>query len=127
MRPPKILVVEDEFLVAAFLARALRMHGYEVVGPHATVAAALEAIADPDTILQGAVLDLALRAGETSIPIAAALAEREIPFTFLTGDDTLLQNMAVLPGGAPSVMIKPVSIAKLMKRVGSFAAPLVRH
>ncbi|MCB1342400.1 MAG: response regulator [Pseudooceanicola sp.] len=127
MTPASILLVEDEFLVAAFLARALRMHGYEVVGPHATVAAALEAIADPNVTLQGAVLDLALKAGETSIPIAAALAEREIPFTFLTGDDTLLQNMAALPGGSPPVMIKPVSLARLIKRVESFAAPVMRH
>ena len=83
----RILVVEDNLLTADAIHDLLETGGCEVVGPVATIAAALELIAR--TPLDGAVLDINL-AGELSFPVAAALIERDIPFLFLTGHDDLV-------------------------------------
>jgi CheY-like chemotaxis protein len=78
----RILVVEDEALVAMLVEDALLDAGALVIGPAATVAEAL-ALLDLETP-DAAVLDLNL-AGETSTPVADALALRGIPFVVATG------------------------------------------
>lgn len=78
----RILVVEDEALVAMLVEDALLDAGALVIGPAATVAEAL-ALLDLETP-DAAVLDLNL-AGETSTPVADALALRSIPFVVATG------------------------------------------
>jgi AmiR/NasT family two-component response regulator len=80
----RVLVVEDEFLIALDVEETLRDLGCEVVGPVATVAEAL-AIADP-VCCDVAVLDVRLVDGSTE-PLAVALKERGIPFVVLTGYD----------------------------------------
>ncbi len=78
----RILIVEDEALVAMLVEDALLDAGAEVVGPVATVAEAMSLLdtAAPDA----AVLDLNL-AGETSTPVADVLASRGVPFVVATG------------------------------------------
>jgi len=78
----KILVVEDEFLVALEVESALKRMGCSVVGPFGRLEKALEA-AGP-AALDGAVLDINL-GGEKVYPLAELLAERHVPFIFLTG------------------------------------------
>lgn len=78
----RILVVEDEALVAMLVEDALLDAGALVIGPAATVAEAL-ALLEHETP-DAAVLDLNL-AGETSTPVADALALRGIPFVVATG------------------------------------------
>jgi DNA-binding response OmpR family regulator len=81
----RILLIEDEFLVAAAVEATLDFMGYEVIGPVATVERALAALADgprPDA----AIVDLNLR-GEASLPVADELVRRKIPFVFATGYD----------------------------------------
>jgi CheY-like chemotaxis protein len=77
-----ILIVEDEVLLAYDLADLLEDLGHRIVGPGMSAAAALGLIADHT--VDFAVLDFNLRE-ETSAPVADALAERGIPFFFLTG------------------------------------------
>ena len=79
----RILVVEDEALIALDLARQLRGAGHEVVGPCRDGADALRRIAEAGP--EAAVLDYTLRGTETSEGIASDLADRGIPFAFLTG------------------------------------------
>ena len=71
----RILIVEDEALVAMLVEDALLDAGAEVIGPVATVAEALSLLdtASPDA----AVLDLNL-AGETSTPVADVLAAQGV-------------------------------------------------
>lgn len=78
----RVLVVEDEALVAMLVEDALLDAGAGVIGPAATVAEALACLEreTPDV----AVLDLNL-AGETSTPVADVLAARGIPFVVATG------------------------------------------
>ena len=78
----RVLVVEDEMLVAMSIEDMLLDLGHEVAG----IAARL----DPALALAGeAQLDLAILdvnlAGERSFPVAALLAGRGIPFLFATG------------------------------------------
>jgi DNA-binding response OmpR family regulator len=81
-KAPKILIVEDNALVAETIAEALIDSGYEVVGPAPTLSAGLELALGTD--LAGALLDIDL-AGRFCFPIATLLAERKVPFLFLTG------------------------------------------
>ena len=82
-----ILVVEDEYLVAADLARQISLDGSTVVGPAPTAAAALELLQTTANV-GGAVLDVRLGA-ETAFPIAEELRRRDIPFVFFTGYDDI--------------------------------------
>jgi CheY-like chemotaxis protein len=83
----RILVVEDSLLTADAIQDLLDASGCEVVGPVATVEAALDLVARET--LDGAVLDIKL-GGTLSFPVAAALIERDIPFLFLTGYEELM-------------------------------------
>lgn len=79
----RILLVEDEPLVAMAVEDALLSQGLTVIGPAATVAAALDFIAAGD--FDGALLDVNLR-GEKVDAVADALAALGIPFVFTTGE-----------------------------------------
>lgn len=78
----RVLVVEDEALVAMLVEDALLDAGASVIGPAATVAEALALLEQESP--EAAVLDLNL-AGETSTPVADALAARGVPFVVATG------------------------------------------
>jgi PAS domain S-box-containing protein len=78
----RILVVEDEALVALEIARLLVKAGFEVVGPARAVQQALDLI--ERTGCDSAVLDINL-GGETAEPIALELIERGTPFVTLSG------------------------------------------
>ncbi len=82
MAAMRILVVEDEFLIALDIAAALEQAGLAVVGPAGTVGDALHAIAAED--VHGALLDAHL-AGEPVGRVADALKARNIPFAFVSG------------------------------------------
>jgi len=81
----RILVVEDEYLIAQDVQYDLERAGATVLGPLASVEQALEMIARTDHI-DAAVLDVNL-GHDTSFPIAHALMIRSIPFLFATGYD----------------------------------------
>ena len=81
----RVLLVEDEYLLADELARAFRRAGAEVVGPASTLAQGL-ALAASLRRLDVAVLDVNL-GGEAVYPLADKLARRAVPFLFATGYD----------------------------------------
>jgi two-component sensor histidine kinase len=78
----RVLVVEDEMMVAWGLGDMLADLGCEVVGPAARVDQAL-AMIEAEAV-DAAVLDVNLD-GERSYPVADALAARGVPFVFSTG------------------------------------------
>ncbi|RDJ03219.1 response regulator [Rhizobium grahamii] len=80
----RILLVEDEYLIARDAEEQLRELGVEVVGPVANVGDALRIVDTDDEPLDGALLDIAIN-GQTVYPVAAFLAMRQIPFAFVTG------------------------------------------
>lgn len=78
----RILVVEDEALIAMEIAAALESAGFDVLGPAASVAGAMKLIEQAGC--EGAVLDINLGL-ETAEPIARQLASRGTPFVAITG------------------------------------------
>lgn len=78
----RVLVVEDEVLVAWLLQDMLAGFGCAVVGPAARVNEALAMIEAGG--IDAAVLDINLN-GQKSYPVADALAAGGIPFVFSTG------------------------------------------
>ena len=79
----RVLVVEDESLVAMLLETILEDMGCLPVGPASTVEEGL-AMAVDDERLDAALLDVNV-AGREVFPIANALRERGVPFVFSTG------------------------------------------
>ena len=84
LRGRRILVVEDDYLVALVVSDILEEAGAEVIGPVGRVEEALALIAGNDIAIDGAVLDVNLH-GATSYPIADALAARNVRFVFASG------------------------------------------
>jgi DNA-binding response OmpR family regulator len=86
-----VLVLEDEALIALNLQDDLQDAGYDVAGPFATCAAALEWLGTktPDT----AILDAALKDGPCR-EIALELSRREVPFLIYSGFHEDLQLLA---------------------------------
>jgi CheY-like chemotaxis protein len=78
----RVLVVEDEYFVAILIEEILESAGCIVTGPIPRLPEALDA-ARHDSC-DAAVLDVNL-AGERINPVADALAERNVPFMFVTG------------------------------------------
>jgi CheY-like chemotaxis protein len=110
--PLKVLVVEDESMVALDLESMLEELGCVVVAsvPRLVKALALAASLDIDL----AVLDINL-AGEVVYPLAFRLVQRGIPFLFTTGYST-----ATLPPDLRDrpLVRKPVALAGLKMAVG---------
>jgi CheY-like chemotaxis protein len=78
----RVLVAEDEVLILMEIEEMLRELGCEIVGPAATVEAAVAAVRGHH--LDGALLDLNLH-GESVLPAAEELASRSVPFLLVTG------------------------------------------
>ncbi len=98
----KILVVEDEMLVAIDYCQCLAQAGAEIMGPFPSVSQALKAV---DTgRVDVAVLDYAL-ADQTSDPLQNELERRDIPFVVITGYPRVL----VRRNARQNVLSKPVS------------------
>lgn len=81
--PQRILIVEDEPLIAMMLEDFLEALDRKIAGTADSVAAALDLVGQGG--IDAAILDVNLRAGETSWPIADRLAEAGIPFVIATG------------------------------------------
>ena len=110
----RILIVEDEFLLAMELETLLQQRGCMVLGPVSSVGQAL-------TMLDGeqpdiALLDVNLK-GERATPVAAALHARGVPFILLTGYSVLQLSEPELRT-APRID-KPVNCGALKRAVAS--------
>ena len=117
LRGRYILVVEDEALVAMLLEDVLTDVGCKVMGPVSTVAQALALLKDNRP--EAAVLDLNL-AGETSEPVADALAALGVPFLVATGYGA--EGRPAGHRGAP-VLAKPYDPAELTLALARICGP----
>jgi DNA-binding response OmpR family regulator len=78
----RVLVVEDELLVAMTIEQVLQLAGCVIVGPINDLPKALQAAREQ--AIDVALLDVNL-AGERVFPVAAVLAERRVPYVLMTG------------------------------------------
>jgi ActR/RegA family two-component response regulator len=109
----RLLVVEDDYMIAVDLARGLEAAGAEVVGPASTVQDALTLVGSER--LDGAVRDINL-GGDRAYPVADALTARQVPFVFATGYDEV--NIPVQYADKPRCE-KPVDTGRLMRLLAS--------
>lgn len=113
LRGCRILVAEDEYMLADDLCAELANAGAIVVGPAGTVEDVLElARSEPD--LDGAILDINMR-GEMVFPVAETLMERGVPFVFTTGYDA-----SAIPPRFDRVVRceKPIDLGKVAQALG---------
>jgi CheY-like chemotaxis protein len=111
LRGRRVLLVEDEPLVATMVAEMLLEAGAAVVGPAYTLDAALELVRLVG--LDAAVLDVNLR-GAAVWPAADLLAARGVPFLLATGYG---RNLDRGTHGAAPVLAKPFSPNALVAAV----------
>src|SRR3954470_17376752 len=106
----RVLVAEDDTLVALDLMTTLQTASYVVVGPVASVAETLAIIdsAPPDAAL----LDPRFAAGNP-VPVAAALRAGDVPFVVLTDDEGLLEP-ALADAPRLAKPVKPEALLSLV-------------
>ncbi len=78
----RILVVEDETMIAVLIEDMLEMLGCEIVGPASKLDAAIQLARDE--LIDAAILDVTIRGGQV-FPVAEILRERGIPFVLASG------------------------------------------
>ena len=107
----RILVVEDDYLIAADLERALTAHGVVVVGPASNVNKAL--VLFDDESIDAALLDVNLE-GSNSYIVADRLKERLVPYMFLSGYDggSLPEKYRTIPR-----LSKPFTMSALLSAI----------
>ncbi len=105
----RIMVVEDEALVAMVESDALTELGYAVVGPFSKPSDAIAAVRKGD--IAAAVLDINLD-GVLVYPVAEELTARGIPFVFVTGygTESIDERFAGIP-----VLQKPIERETLQR------------
>ena len=108
----RVLVVEDEWLIAEQITTALEEAGYEVVGPVGRLGQAL-ALLD-GTPIDVAVIDVNVHE-DRSFSLAAELSRLAIPFAFLSGYSSgdLPSRFSQTP-----LLQKPVNAERLRSCVG---------
>lgn len=104
----RILIVEDEPLVAIDIEDALRAAGAEVVGVGATVEKAMALADTPD--LHGAIIDLRLH-GRSVRDVVRRLSERHTPCVLYTGAEGA-QTASHWP--AAPIVVKPARMEHLL-------------
>ena len=113
----RILLVEDDAMVAMLLEEALAEAGASILGPVGTVEAALGLItvAEAQGGIAAAVLDLDLN-GFSALPVADRLAALRVPILFATGYGEGCQrgHHAAVP-----LLLKPFQPAVLVGVLGA--------
>jgi CheY-like chemotaxis protein len=114
----RILVVEDEYLIAMAVKHWLQAAGAEVLGPVPEVDQALDLIKDrrPDA----AVLDVNLGDGGDVYPVADKLCVLGIPHVFATGDVKVAE--ASVYGHRPRLE-KPFTEAEVVRSLAELISP----
>lgn len=106
----RVLVVEDEILVATTIECEVQGAGAEVVGPAYTLDEALELACEPIDI---AVLDINL--GHSKVwPVAEALNHRGIPYVFASANASGTNAIPPAFANAPR-FDKPVRMAAMLR------------
>ena len=88
----RILIVQDQYMIAEDPQRDLERLGIVVIGPAPSATIALRLIA-ATPVLNGAILDIDLQ-GKPSFPVADVLRARGIPFVFTTSHEVSILPVA---------------------------------
>ena len=113
VRKPRVLIVEDNHIIALDLGEVLKDYGCEVVGPEVTVATALKILEGGEVDI--ALVDFTLKDGSAE-RLLDDLNRRGIPFAICTGAD-----LAALYPHAP-LLSKPFTTKDVTTVVNSLMA-----
>ncbi len=113
----RILVVEDEFVIAMQLQSLFEEEGAQVLGPYHNLADAMEHARADD--ISAASLDVNL-GRETAAPVASLLSERQVPFVFYIGKSN---DPSLAPWRHIPLIQKPAAASDLIEAM----AELVRQ
>lgn len=120
----RVLVVEDDAVIAHSLVEALIELGIEPVGPASTLEQAL-ALAATANSLDAAVLDINL-GGKLAVPVADVLAGRGVPMVFASGYGSLPRDSLPDRHQSTPLLMKPVAaeaiVAALTRHAGAALA-----
>ncbi len=114
---PRILIVEDEAIVAMDLRDQIEHAGYEVVGVAHSGAAALELV-DRETEMDLAILDVRLKGDMDGVELGARLRARlgaALVYITANADRALLQHIQENAPG--TVLRKPLASGELLRAV----------
>jgi DNA-binding response OmpR family regulator len=111
----RILLAEDDQLLARSLAKALRENAYAVDVAHDGDTAVLNAVLNEYDVI---VLDVALP-GRDGLEVARAIRARNVlaPILMLTARDTIRDKVAGLDWGADDYLTKPFELDELLARL----------
>ena len=111
----RILIIEDEQRIAAFIDKGLRANGFTTTVVGDGDAALRELLAAEHDL---AVLDLGLPGQDGFAVLREVRAKRvTLPVVILTARDTLHDTVAGLEGGADDYMTKPFRFEELLARI----------
>jgi CheY-like chemotaxis protein len=108
----RVLVVEDEWLVADYIADVLQEAGHEVAATAVTGEKALEYL--ERTLIDIAILDVKLKGRLSGIDVAHAARTRAIPHVFITGSGDPATRAAAEATAPLGFLQKPFSRAQLI-------------
>jgi DNA-binding NarL/FixJ family response regulator len=120
----RVLVVEDEALVAIEIAAILRDAGYEVLGPVGTgIAGFTRAMASsPDLVL----MDIGLPGATDGIGAASAIRDQmNLPIVYVTGNTDLHLMDRVIASRPAGFVQKPFTPEELLRAVRQALQPTV--
>jgi DNA-binding response OmpR family regulator len=118
MNAKKILIVEDETLIALDLKNRFERHGYFVLPVAGSARAAVESALEnrPDIVL----MDVVLKGDGTGIDAACAIVEHcAVPILFMTGNSHLFNDERLRAIPVYKVLTKPPLEAVLLKTLES--------
>jgi DNA-binding response OmpR family regulator len=109
----RILVVEDEFLIALQLQSVFEDEGAQVLGPYSSLSEALKHAETDD--ISAASLDVNL-GRDTAAPVASILARRHVPFVFYS---VQTKDPSLAPWQHIRVIQKPASPHELVQAMAA--------
>jgi DNA-binding NarL/FixJ family response regulator len=120
--PLRVLIVEDEMLLAMDLEDMLLDAGYEVVGQASHMQQAITLAEQNDGAIDVAIMDINLARGTNGVETAAALRERwNIPSLFVSGNLDKRTREAALPLSPLGFVGKPYSEREVLTSLGQLA------
>ena len=116
LRGRRVLIAEDEYLLASKMVEEFAKLGVETIGPASTVKRVLDLVEHCGP-LDAAMLDIKLR-NEMIFPVADALRARGVPFVFTSG-----YNQKIIPDRYKDVVRyeKPFDVAQIARVVAQIS------
>ena len=112
----KIMIVEDEYIIAMSYMFALKKYGFDVSRIIDTGEEAISAFVslNPDIIL----MDIKLKGPLDGIETARQILElRKLPIIFMTGNSDIETKEKALELGSVEYMYKPIDMMKLVAKI----------